>query len=623
MNLEFLDITGENCGSYQQLYMSFDSGFTQITGINHDADGSNGAGKSTMHKLFFYILFGHTSSGLREKELTHDLGGKLLGKLRFKKDNKIYEITRGANTLELVDPDFPDLKNKPDIQKRIEELIELPEATLTLLMLFNSESAKFAKVGPAVRRDMFTALFKELSQYQDLYGKALSNQLQAEEREANQLATEANQLYGRTGAIQQTIAATEQALTNLNGPSEAVLAQIAALNSQETEYKRVVEYEQAYLLGYFQNMEDVTTYIQGCADHVKRLDQMRRDRDALIYEHKLQENAYARNQANAATYAKELDEYTQISQQGMCPTCGQTLPLDQSKFQAALAEKQSRHDVALKAARESGEAAAALALKVAEHEDQITTWVPHVLKFQELKQHYDQLTSARNQAQNISAQVMTLSAQASVEGQRTMLTTQLAQNKKELEELQEQYNGVMNAYGAVRHRIDGFKILIKLSQNDIPNALISEYLQQLEAESSEILGRIFPGMTLRITDSKQTTKNVTKYETNVTIISPNGKEKRYETYSDGEKQAIDIAILFGMQRLVINHTGMRINVLFLDEAVDLSVDNVRLEEIIAFLEQEACNYSAMFLISHKYLGGNFDRSLTVEKSKGVSTIKSY
>ncbi len=109
-------------------------------------------------------------------------------------------------------------------------------------------------------------------------------------------------------------------------------------------------------------------------------------------------------------------------------------------------------------------------------------------------------------------------------------------------------------------------------------------------------------------------------EFNETVQSPIHEAFSYASFSEGEKQRIDLALLFTWREVAKFKNSISTNLMILDEVFDSSLDGQGTEEflkIIRFVVKDA----NIFVISHK--GGmedRFDDVIRFEKIKGFSRM---
>jgi DNA repair exonuclease SbcCD ATPase subunit len=107
-------------------------------------------------------------------------------------------------------------------------------------------------------------------------------------------------------------------------------------------------------------------------------------------------------------------------------------------------------------------------------------------------------------------------------------------------------------------------------------------------------------------------------EFNETILSPIHEDFTYSSFSEGEKQRIDLALLFTWREVAKFKNSTNTNLLILDEIFDSSLDGFGTEDflkIIKFVIKD----SNTFIISHKEsLHDKFDNVVKFEKRKNFS-----
>ena len=111
-------------------------------------------------------------------------------------------------------------------------------------------------------------------------------------------------------------------------------------------------------------------------------------------------------------------------------------------------------------------------------------------------------------------------------------------------------------------------------------------------------------------------------EFNETVQSPIHEDFSYASFSEGEKQRIDLALLFTWREVAKFKNSVSTNLMILDEVFDSSLDGQGTEEflkIIRYVIEDA----NIFVISHK--GGmedKFENVIRFEKLKGFSRMVS-
>ena len=110
-------------------------------------------------------------------------------------------------------------------------------------------------------------------------------------------------------------------------------------------------------------------------------------------------------------------------------------------------------------------------------------------------------------------------------------------------------------------------------------------------------------------------------EFNEIIKSPIHEKFSYESFSEGEKMRIDLALLFTWRDIAKMKNSSSTNLLILDEIFDSSLDNGGTDEFVKIIRYEIKD-AHIFLITHKSedLNDRFDNLITFEKLNGFSKM---
>lgn len=141
-----------------------------------------------------------------------------------------------------------------------------------------------------------------------------------------------------------------------------------------------------------------------------------------------------------------------------------------------------------------------------------------------------------------------------------------------------------------------------LKDDGIKSRLIDNYLPKLNSYINKFLKVLGSTISLNLNN---------KFDE---VIKTRGREElKYESFSEGEKQRIDLAILFAFREIsgLLNNST---NLLILDETMDSSLDNNGVDAFLDIIR--ALENTSVVVISHK--GGNifdkFQRAIEVKKN---------
>ena len=106
-----------------------------------------------------------------------------------------------------------------------------------------------------------------------------------------------------------------------------------------------------------------------------------------------------------------------------------------------------------------------------------------------------------------------------------------------------------------------------------------------------------------------------------TIRSRHRDAFTYDSFSEGEKQRIDLALLFTWRQIAKMKNSVATNLLLLDETFDSSLDHEGVENLLKILHT-LDDDTNVFVISHKgeVLDGKFDSKIEFKKEKNFSKM---
>ena len=171
-----------------------------------------------------------------------------------------------------------------------------------------------------------------------------------------------------------------------------------------------------------------------------------------------------------------------------------------------------------------------------------------------------------------------------------------------LQDIKFKLNEQSSYYGVVSELLKDSGIKTKIIRQYLPviNKLVNQYLQTLDFYVHFDLDEEFKE----------------------TIRSRHRDEFTYSSFSEGEKQRIDLALLFTWRMIAKMKNSVNTNLLILDETFDSSLDHDGIDNLMKILHtlEEDTN---IFVISHKgdLLEGKFGEKIEFYKEKNFSKIK--
>ena len=184
-------------------------------------------------------------------------------------------------------------------------------------------------------------------------------------------------------------------------------------------------------------------------------------------------------------------------------------------------------------------------------------------------------------------------------------------HKKDLEECRED----IRIYTEEKENLSKQKHLYELAGNllkdtGIKARIIKQYLPIINKLINKYLGAMDFYVTFELDEGF-----------NETIKSRHRDEFTYDSFSEGEKMRIDLALLFTWRTIAKMKNSANTNLLILDEIFDSSLDTSGTDDFLKILHTVS-DKTNVFVISHKTeaLQDKFASTLVVERKQNFSVI---
>jgi DNA repair exonuclease SbcCD ATPase subunit len=149
-----------------------------------------------------------------------------------------------------------------------------------------------------------------------------------------------------------------------------------------------------------------------------------------------------------------------------------------------------------------------------------------------------------------------------------------------------------------------------LKDNGVKTRIIKQYLPLINKHTNIFLNAMNFFVTFNIDE-----------EFNESIKSRNRDDFSYENFSEGEKQRIDLALLFTWRTIAKMKNSVNTNLLIMDEVLDSYLDTFATENVLQLLNSDMFKDSNIFVISHKdTISDKFKKTIKCTKSKNFSII---
>jgi len=205
--------------------------------------------------------------------------------------------------------------------------------------------------------------------------------------------------------------------------------------------------------------------------------------------------------------------------------------------------------------------------------------------------------------------------QRELENEIQTLTNQLENRNTEHDKLEKFKQNLQETYDNLVSRKDTIKYYNftygLLKDGGVKTKIIKKYLPLINQQVNRYLQMMDFYINFTLDE-----------EFNETIQSPIHEDFSYASFSEGEKQRIDLALLFTWREVAKFKNSVSTNLMVLDEVFDSSLDGQGTDEflkIIRYVIQDA----NIFVISHKTgMEDKFEDHIRFEKLKGFSRMVS-
>jgi DNA repair exonuclease SbcCD ATPase subunit len=532
--------------------------------------GSNGAGKSTMLDALSFGLFGKPHRNINKTQLVNSINNKATEvEVEFKIGPNNFRVSRGIKPTRFEVYQNGNLLNQEshsrDYQKILENnILKLNHKSFhQVVVLGSSNFVPFMQLPSHQRRTVIEDLL-------DIGVFTTMNTL-VKERSAK--------LKQQIIKTQSDIRICEESI-RLQKKHIKQLQQID-LNQATKNQKKIDELESEKELLIKRNEEIHDNYTE-------KEPYLSGDIKAVSTKEKTVSSELRENEFTVKGLIKK-DKF--LADNEVCPTCSQAIDSD-----FAASERNKLKEESDKYLKEISK------LGVIKNE--------LIRELKEIKEKHSLLTSTLSDIRindstiaNIDAQVKRLS---SVEETQSIDTTKAErelntqnENFKELSKTSTGQTSIKAYIDAIFELLKDTGIKTKVIRQYLPvmNKLINQYLQILDFFVSFTLDESF----------------------NETIKSRYRDEFSYASFSEGEKQRIDLALLFSWRQVARMKNSANTNLLMLDETFDSSLDAEGVDNLLKILYTLKKDTN-VFIISHKQdmLDGKFPAKLTFSKQNNFS-----
>ena len=560
-------------------FLSTGENFTEINFLDNKTTlvvGQNGAGKSTMLDALSYALFGKPHRNILKNQLVNSINkrGTLID-VTFDIGSNSYRVMRGIKPTKFEiwknDQMINQDSNARDYQKILEQnILKLNHKSFHQIVVLGSTSfVPFMQLKPSHRREIIEDLldigiFSKMNMLVKEKISSLKDKIKENGHKLNIISTK---IESQRKYLRDITQINEDLKESKNRSIEKLRNEITDLHNENESLSSIVDQTEPLTL-----------------EKSKSVD----EKISKINEYSTQFKTEMRAVVKNAKFYEENEN---------CPSCEQEISAEMKEEQMNKAKDRAK--------------------ELQKGIDDATK------EFENLREEQSKLLA---QMEEIRAHQRTMhSNNYSI----TRLQQSISELQKELEDMNTDNNDLSKANNELndfmQEKEEYVTEKMKLNDEMQYNSVIVELLRDTGIKT-KIIKQYLPVMNQLINQYLQILDFFVSFNIDEnfdeTIQSRHRDEFTYDSFSEGEKQRIDLALLFTWRMIAKMKNSVATNLLLLDETFDSSLDGDGVENLMKILNSLDDNTN-VFVISHKgeLLDGKFSHKLEFIKEKNFSKIR--
>ena len=558
-------------------FLSTGNQFTEVE-LNKNSTtlivGNNGAGKSTILDALCFVLFGKAFRKINKPQLINSINEKeCLVEIELKIGSTDWMIRRGIkpNIFEIYRNGsvLDQSSSAIDQQKYLEQsILKMNYKSFTQIVILGSSNfVPFMQLTAASRREVIEDLL-DIKIFSSM-NAIIKEKIRSLKEEIRTLDLKKESVRDKVQMQQNFI----EELENLgNANVSANKEKIANINVEIDNYNE----ENIEISNKLTLLEKQLEEYVGATDKLRKLG-----------------NLKGKISQKVSTITKEHKFFAENT---VCPTCTQSI------------EEEFR----LNRIRSAQDNAKELQSGYKELEEAIKNEEQREHQFLDLSKEVTNLTHGISQnnirINGLQKQIRNL------ESEIQTITENLANRNSEHEKLEKFKTDLQSVYDD----LSGKKDLIQyhdfsyslLKDSGVKSKIIKKYLPLINQQVNRYLQMMDFYINFTLDE-----------EFNETVQSPIHEDFSYSSFSEGEKQRIDLALLFTWREVAKFKNSTNTNLLILDEVFDSSLDGFGTEDFLKIIRY-VIKDANVFIISHKAgMEDRFESVIKFSKVKGFSRIE--
>ena len=532
--------------------------------------GHNGAGKSTVLDALSFALFGKPHRKISKNQLVNSINQKqCVVEVKFTIGQSKFQINRGIkpNAFEIWKDGvmINQSSHAMEYQKILEQnILKLNHKSFHQVVVLGSSSfIPFMQLNAGHRRDVIEDLldiniFSKMNVILREKNATLKEKLSKITNETEIIKSKIQQ---QTKYIRDIAAVTEENKNKYKKQIKKTEERIQKLQDENNEISKKLENNEVE--SELKNLQEEKNKI------ISNIAELKQDMKAI---------------AKRGLFLEKND---------ICPTCSQTIEnKDELLHQAKSEAQKTQTDIN--------------SVKIKDDEVQI--------KIDSVEKILDDIREKTNTINANNREIGSLNTSNSELKNylESEVTTDLTQARNDLNQMNDDKENL-------------FESKLKVAEQFNYNSVIAEMLRDTGIKT-KIIKQYLPVINKLVNQYLQVLDFFVHFDLNEnfqeTIRSRHRDDFSYDSFSEGEKQRIDLSLLFTWRQIAKMKNSVSTNLLILDETFDSSLDHDGIENLLKILHT-LDNDTNTFIISHKgdILDGKFTSKIEFIKDRNFSKIK--